>query len=90
MVKLKSIDGAMIKEEINTNPRAKKLPPWWNGFNSGRNQQGEVDLTLNREKLAIFLSQQKGWKGIRVLPDGAGMLADAIIANLPGLIEVKK
>lgn len=52
--------------------------------------QGQVRLTLDRDKLIDFLSKQTGWKRMHVLPEGAEMLADALIANLKGLITVVK
>lgn len=60
------------------------------GYNQGRDAQGQVRLILDREKLIDFLSKQKGWKRMHVLPEGAEMLADAIIAKLKSLITVVK
>lgn len=104
-VKLKDIEGCLVAKKVKY--RSFPLEDWENGFNDAISTQGEVQITLNREKMAktIFNSTDEYWikaqylkktlKGWRLKEHSllkklniSYSIADAIIKELPELVEV--
>ena len=87
-VKLSAIHGFPRELDILEADMIHSIP-FRQGFNRCLSQIGSRSIGLSREKLITFLCKQKGWSRMHVLPEGAEMLADAIISNEDTLIEVK-
>lgn len=114
VVKIKDIPNALIEKKHIHEPTAVYLPFHDQGFNEAIEIQGNVGLTLNRERLeSLYRNAPKNYE--KYLYDTLGLegvhlhelsqessdfkcnikaltidewFADAILADLPGLIEV--
>jgi hypothetical protein len=98
-VKIKDIKGALVEKKEECNVANRRSDPQFMrgiGFNACRDEQGEVSIGLNREKLAKIIESWESYKdGIKNIASehyytmNSLFLADAIIANEHEIIEVK-
>lgn len=93
MVKIKDIDGVMIPETLNSN-KNKVMPKFNRGFNEAIDQQGSVEIGLNRDRLAKLLHQlawpSSTWENqIELVKERYYKRADAIISAESTLLERK-
>lgn len=94
-VMIKDIPSALIEKKHIYEPTAVYLPFHANGFNEAIRLQGNVSLTLNRERLAAILYKAKGGHydmlneqdKLYCMTDSY-QEADAIISELKDLLEV--
>lgn len=91
MVKIKNIKGALVEKrpENFTDPNFQQRVSYEGiGANKVIDQQGEIDISLSREKLANIISNAyRPYAGTEIFNNYE--IADAIIAAEKDLLEVK-
>ena len=90
-MKLKDIDGLLIeKKDVNAMVRMFGISTdsyLGQGFNEAIYQQGEKEITLDREKLVKIIDNAHIKDGYCANGD---FIANEIISNLPSIIKVKQ
>jgi hypothetical protein len=84
-VKLKDIDGALVKKKKLVKGLCSGDLNSYDGHNQAITQQGEVSIGLNRQKLFDIIH-----RNYRTATPISFEIADAIIANEKEIFEVRK